>query len=75
MKRQGQTQQALDSWRINLAESWEILFWTQQLGCTEDELRAAVEAVGAVAGDVRVHVFESRGRPDSGASRDLDNTL
>lgn len=47
---------APDHWRVNLAEDWEILLWTQQLGCTADELREAVSYVGPGAGAVRKYL-------------------
>jgi hypothetical protein len=50
---------ALDAWRINLAQAWEVLFWVQQLECSEDELREAVGRVGPLAGEVRAEI-ESR---------------
>lgn len=51
---------ALDTWRINLAQSWEIHFWIQQLSCTEEELREAVGRVGPLAGDVRADLEAHR---------------
>lgn len=47
---------AQDHWSVNLAESWEIFFWTRELRCSEEELRRAVVAVGKKAGDVRAHL-------------------
>jgi hypothetical protein len=46
------------SWevRINLNERAEILHWSQRLGCSEQQLRDAVRAVGPNAADVRRHV-------------------
>ena len=29
-------------------ELWDVQFWVQELGCTEAELRAAVQAVGVL---------------------------
>ncbi len=52
---------AQDHWSVNLAESWEIFFWTRELRCSEEELRQAVAAVGKTAGDVRAH-FADRQR-------------
>ncbi|MDQ3025454.1 MAG: DUF3606 domain-containing protein [Pseudomonadota bacterium] len=49
---------AKDHWSVNLAESWEIFFWTRELSCSEDELRRAVAAVGATARDVRAHLAD-----------------
>ena len=35
-----------DRTRINLDEKYEVAYWTQKLGVSEEELRAAVERVG-----------------------------
>ena len=53
---------AQDHWSVNLAESWEIFFWTRELGCSEEELRRAVAAVGRTAGHVRAYLAD-RQRP------------
>ncbi|MFL6607889.1 MAG: DUF3606 domain-containing protein [Pseudomonas sp.] len=42
-----------DRSRINTSEEWELRYWTKEFGVTEDELKAAVAAVGAGAEDVR----------------------
>lgn len=39
--------------RISLAEDYEVRDWTKSLGVSEDELRAAVDAVGNSAEKVR----------------------
>ena len=46
------------SWevRINLDERNDILHWSQRLGCSEQQLRDAVRAVGPNAADVRRYV-------------------
>jgi len=49
---------AQDHWSVNIAESWEIFFWTRELRCSEDELRRAVAAVGKRARDVRAHLAD-----------------
>jgi Protein of unknown function (DUF3606) len=38
---------------INLNEDYEVRDWTKSLGCTEQELRDAVKAVGSSAEAVR----------------------
>jgi AraC-like DNA-binding protein len=50
---------AQDHWRVNLAEEWEITFWSREFGCTESELKGAVRQVGDVAGDVRAYLADS----------------
>ena len=49
---------AQDYWRVNLAEPWEITFWTREFGCTDKQLKAAVQAVGGLAGEVRAHLAD-----------------
>ena len=46
----------LDRKLIALGEAHEVRSWTQSLGCTEAELRAAVKAVGNSAEAVRQHL-------------------
>ena len=53
-------QHAPDHWTINLGESWEIRFWTRELGCSEEELRRAVAEAGKTAGHVRFHLSNRR---------------
>ena len=43
-----------DQLRIDVNQPHEIRYWTQRLGCSEQELRAAVARAGVVADDVRV---------------------
>jgi len=47
---------APDHWSVNLAESWEVAFWTRELRCSEEQLRHAVAAVGKTAGQVRAYL-------------------
>lgn len=42
-----------DRARINVNQEHEVRYWTQALDVTEEELRAAVDAVGPVADKVR----------------------
>jgi len=42
-----------DQLRINVDEPHEVRYWTQRLGCTEEELRKAVARAGTVPKDVR----------------------
>ena len=48
--------------RINAAEGYELNYWTRQLGCTEQQLRAAIAAVGPQVDAVRTYLSEQRGR-------------
>ena len=45
-----------DRARVNVNEEWEVRYWTAELGCSEAELRAAVEAVGVMSEDVQKHL-------------------
>lgn len=45
---------------IALEQDYEVRDWAKSLGCTEDELRAAVKAVGNAADAVRKYLSEKR---------------
>lgn len=45
-----------DEARVNISEPWELTYWTKKFGCTEEELIAAVKAVGPMVIDVRKHL-------------------
>jgi hypothetical protein len=45
-----------DRSRVNVNEEWERRWWCKQFGCTEQQLRAAVQAVGVSADKVRQHL-------------------
>jgi hypothetical protein len=51
-----QNRGAADRSRINIHETHELRYWTQALGVTEEQLRAAVAKVGVMAADVRRHL-------------------
>ena len=42
-----------DRSRINVNESWELQYWTRELGVNEEQLRAAVNSAGTSAEAVR----------------------
>lgn len=42
-----------DRIRVNTTESWELKYWTKTFGVTEEQLKAAVKAVGPMVADVR----------------------
>ena len=54
---------AQDYWNVNLHESWEVTFWAREFGCSEQDLRHAVERVGSRAGDVRAYLDERHRHP------------
>lgn len=45
-----------DRSRINVNESWELQYWTKELGVTEEQLRSAVKTAGTSADAVRKHL-------------------
>jgi hypothetical protein len=45
-----------DRSRVNLEQDHEVDYWTQTLGCTEAQLRAAVQQVGSSAEKVREYL-------------------
>ena len=45
-----------DAKRINVHEDYELRTWSQKFGCTPDQLRAAVKAVGTSAEAVEKHL-------------------
>lgn len=45
-----------DRTRINTSQEHEVRYWTEALGCTEEQLKAAVSAVGNSAEKVREHI-------------------
>ncbi|WP_286897668.1 MULTISPECIES: DUF3606 domain-containing protein [Achromobacter] len=45
-----------DRSRINVNETHELRYWTQELGVSETQLRDAVKAVGPSATAVREHL-------------------
>lgn len=38
--------------RINVNESWELKYWSEKFGCSEQQLRDAVKKVGVMSADV-----------------------
>ncbi|WP_313621384.1 DUF3606 domain-containing protein [Achromobacter sp.] len=45
-----------DRSRVNVNESYELRYWTKHFGVTEEQLRAAVKAVGPSATAVQEHL-------------------
>jgi hypothetical protein len=57
-----------DAARVDISQPHELRYWTRTLGCSEQELRAAVAAVGEVAEEVREY-FRDRTRLVAGGGR------
>lgn len=51
-----------DRSRINLEEDYEVRYWTEQLGVTEEQLREAVRTEGSSADAIRERL-KNRGSP------------
>jgi hypothetical protein len=47
---------AADRARINVHEAHEVKYWTEALGVSAEQLKAAVAKVGVMAKDVRQHL-------------------
>lgn len=45
-----------DRSRINIHEAWEVRYWCNELGVTEQQLRDAVQAVGVSVAAVRKYL-------------------
>jgi hypothetical protein len=45
-----------DRTRVNIHEPWEVRWWCREFGCTEQQLRDAVRAVGVMSHHVRAHL-------------------
>jgi hypothetical protein len=45
-----------DRSRINVNEDYELSDWSQKVGCSPEQLKEAVRAVGPMAEDVRRHL-------------------
>jgi hypothetical protein len=45
---------------INTSEEYEIQYWCKELGCTRQQLLAAVQAVGKNAAKVREYLISKK---------------
>lgn len=50
-----------DGNRVNVHQDHELDYWTDALECDADTLRAAVDAVGVMADDVRAYLGRMAG--------------
>ena len=48
--------------RVNVNEEWERKYWCKEFGCTEQQLRDAVKAVGVMVDKVRAYLKQRGGR-------------
>lgn len=42
--------------RVNVSEAGDVRYWCEKCGCSESQLRAAVKAVGVMAGVVQAYL-------------------
>ncbi|WP_244832526.1 DUF3606 domain-containing protein [Caballeronia sp. TF1N1] len=49
-----------DRSRINVHEDYELRYWSDKFGCTHDQLKAAVKAVGVMAVDVEAYLKKKK---------------
>ena len=54
--------QAADRLKINVRDAWALRWWCRQFGCTEAQLKQAIEAMGAIAGNVRKYLAREQAR-------------
>lgn len=54
--------QAADRLKIDVRDAWELRWWCRQFGCTEAQLKAAIDAIGAIAGNVRKYLAREHAR-------------
>ena len=45
-----------DRSRINTSQDHEVRYWSKELGCTPEELKAAVQAAGNQVDKVRAYI-------------------
>jgi hypothetical protein len=55
-------EQAVDRLKINVSDPWELRWWCTKFGCTEAQLKAAIDAMGAIAGNVRKYLTREQAR-------------
>lgn len=51
--------QPQDADRVNVNEAWELRYWTARFKVSDEELRAAIKAVGPMARDIERHLGRS----------------
>ena len=49
-----------DRSRVNIEQDYEVQYWTQEFGVTEEQLRAAVRRMGPSADKLREHLRSAR---------------
>jgi AraC-like DNA-binding protein len=54
--------QAVVRLKNNFRDPWELRWWCTKFGCTEAQLKAAIDAMGAIAGNVRKYLTREQAR-------------
>jgi hypothetical protein len=52
-----------DRARVNVHEKHELRYWREKFGCTDDELKAAVQAAGVLADRVEARLKQLKAAP------------
>ena len=55
-----------DRSRIDVADEWQVQWWCTHLGCSKEDLFAAVRAVGIQAYRVKIHLKQPKDEDASG---------
>ena len=61
-------EQAADRLKINVRDAWEPRWCCGRFGCTEAQLKAAIDAMGAIAGSVRKYLAREPARQSGQAT-------
>ena len=51
-----QTMMQPDDWKINMSDSWQVLWWCRYLGITKTQLEAAINVAGPVIVDLKQYL-------------------
>ena len=57
-----------DRTRINISQAWEMAFWAQELGVSEQQLREAVQQVGPSTGNIREFLANQPSKDNEGVA-------
>ena len=57
-----------DRSRVNVNDPWEVKYWRKEFGCTEQQLRQAISAVGDSAAKVSQYL-KSKSTPPKGKAQ------
>ncbi|MDW5441493.1 DUF3606 domain-containing protein [Polaromonas sp. SM01] len=63
MRTQPPHREPADRQRVNVHEPWEEMYWGEKLGCTAQQLRASVDAVGERVVDIKAYLAKTLHNP------------